>query len=225
MIQPLECKVYPPASEHAATLASQVGIQQAQQELVVAGCLVGEAGFIQQHTAESATAVEDLGCKLMELELPVQDKLLILRKCLQLKLAHYAHCVSYAHDPESLLRCEMVISEADQTALSSFSHESFMGIMLSQAVAALRCRLNSLARCCCATVCVAACCAIALLSLSSASWCQPLQCDMLQAGQSPCIQSFCQAHRFELSACALVSAHACSLHLMPHLLKHCQQRC
>jgi hypothetical protein len=42
----------------------------------------------------------------------VLDKLLILRKSLQLKLAHYAHCVSYAHARESLLKCETVISQA-----------------------------------------------------------------------------------------------------------------
>jgi hypothetical protein len=76
MIQPLNCRVYSPASEHAAALVRQVGIRHAQQGLVVAICPVGEAGFLQQHTAESATAVVDMVQKVMELELPVQDKLL-----------------------------------------------------------------------------------------------------------------------------------------------------
>jgi hypothetical protein len=111
MIQPLQCKVYSPAPEHAATLASQVGVLHSQQGLVVAGCPVGEAGFIQQHTAESAMAIEDLVRKLMELDLPVPDILLILRKSLQLKLAHYAR-VSFVHARKSLLQCEMVISQA-----------------------------------------------------------------------------------------------------------------
>jgi hypothetical protein len=68
-------------------LARQVGIPHAQHGLGVASCPVGEAGFIQQHTSESATEVEDLVRKLLELELPVQDRLLTLRKSFQLTLS------------------------------------------------------------------------------------------------------------------------------------------
>jgi hypothetical protein len=61
--------------------------------LLLAVCPVSEAGLIQQHTAESVTILEDLLRTFIEIELPVQNKLLILRKFLQLKLARYASCV------------------------------------------------------------------------------------------------------------------------------------
>ena len=53
--------------------------------LVVAGCPVGEAEFIADSASGASQEVEKLVQTLIELDLPVQAKLLLLRKSLQVK--------------------------------------------------------------------------------------------------------------------------------------------
>jgi hypothetical protein len=79
----------------ADELAFQLGCQHAEGGLVVAGCPVGKPEFITSKAIAAAAGVEQLIKTLMELQLPVQDKLLVLRKSLQVKVAHLARCVPY----------------------------------------------------------------------------------------------------------------------------------
>jgi len=56
--------------------------------------------------------VEALVQTLMDLDLPVQDQLLLLRKSLQVRVSHLARCSEYEHIKEALLKAEQAILQA-----------------------------------------------------------------------------------------------------------------
>ena len=64
------------------------------------------------HTHKGAEKVEALVQKLMDLDLPVQDQLLLLRKSLQVKVCHLARCADFEHIEEALLKSEQAIRQA-----------------------------------------------------------------------------------------------------------------
>jgi hypothetical protein len=84
--------VYPSDPALADDLAFQLGCKHAVGGLLVAGCPVGKPEFRTAQALAVAEGVEQLVNTLMELQLPVQDKLLVLRKSLQVKVAHLARC-------------------------------------------------------------------------------------------------------------------------------------
>jgi hypothetical protein len=89
-----------------------LGFQQAVGGLVVAGCPVGKPEFIAAKAIAAAEGVELLVNTLMQLQLPVQDKLLVLRKSLQVKVAHLARCVPYELAEPALQKSEAAVLTA-----------------------------------------------------------------------------------------------------------------
>jgi hypothetical protein len=111
-IQRDKCRLYSPDSVQASELAFQLGIPQATGGLTVAGCPVGESDFIAAQTSAASEEIEQLVNALMELQVPVQDKLLVLRKSLQVKMAHFVRCVQYDLAEASLHKTEGVVRAA-----------------------------------------------------------------------------------------------------------------
>jgi hypothetical protein len=101
--------VYSPDPALAADLAFQLGFQHAVAGLVVAGCPVGAPEFVADKTLAAAEGVKQLILTLMGLQVPVQDKLLLLRKSLQVKLAHFARCVPYELAATALQQTEAAV--------------------------------------------------------------------------------------------------------------------
>jgi hypothetical protein len=65
--------------------------------IVAAGSPVGKPSFVAQQSMQSAQKVVELVQKLNEIDLPAQDKLLLLRKSLLVKVAHLARCARCAY--------------------------------------------------------------------------------------------------------------------------------
>jgi hypothetical protein len=83
-----------------------------ERGMIVAGCPVGEADFISGHADESDVKVQSLVHTLMDLNLPAQDKLLLLRKALQVKMAHLARSTMYEHIAGAFQKSEHAITQA-----------------------------------------------------------------------------------------------------------------
>jgi hypothetical protein len=79
---------------------------------VVAGCPVGAPEFVAAKTLAAAEEVQHLILTLMGLQVPVQDKLLVLRKSLQVKLAHFARCVPYELAESAFQKTEAAVLAA-----------------------------------------------------------------------------------------------------------------
>jgi hypothetical protein len=73
---------------------------------------VGKPQFIAAKAIAAAEGVEQLVNTLMELQLPVQDKLLVLRKSLQVKVAHLARCVPYGLAEPAFQKSEAAVLTA-----------------------------------------------------------------------------------------------------------------
>ena len=89
-----------------------LGIPTTDRGLVVAGCPVGKAEFIADGALGAYQEVEKLAQTLMELAPPVQDKLLIFRKSLQVKIAHLARSAPYELVAPALQRSEAAVRNA-----------------------------------------------------------------------------------------------------------------
>jgi hypothetical protein len=111
-IQRAKSLVYSPDPALAADLAFQLGFQHAVDGLVVAGCPVGAPEFVAAKTLAAAEGVQQLILTLMGLQVPVQDKLLLLRKSLQVKLAHFARCAPYELAASALQQTEAAVLAA-----------------------------------------------------------------------------------------------------------------
>jgi hypothetical protein len=103
---------YSPDAEFADNLAFQLGCQCAAEGSLVAGCPVGKPQFVTAKTIAAAEGVQQLVNTLMELQVPVQDKLLVLRKSLQVKVVHFARCVPFELVESSLLKSEAAVLTA-----------------------------------------------------------------------------------------------------------------
>lgn len=90
------------------------------QGLLVAGCPVGKPTFVQAYVDGVADNVLSTIATLMELGRPVraQDKLLLLRKSLQHKVAHFIRCVNRELLLKSLERVEIAVRDAFLTLIN-----------------------------------------------------------------------------------------------------------
>jgi hypothetical protein len=111
-MKPSKSTVYSPTLSQATALADKIGVLMEERGIIAAGCPVGDAGFVSEHADKSATKVESLVHTLMDLQLSAQDKLLLLRKSLRVKVAHFARCAKYEHIKEVLTKSEDAITNA-----------------------------------------------------------------------------------------------------------------
>ena len=111
-IQRAKSLIYSPDPELSENLAFQLGFQQAVDGLVAVGCPVGAPEFVAAKTLAAAEGVQQLILTLTSLPVPVQDKLLLLRKSLQVKMAHFARCVPYELAESSFQKTESAVLAA-----------------------------------------------------------------------------------------------------------------
>ena len=107
-----KCGAYSPTLEKAQKLSHEIGCILHKDGMMAAGCPVGSRAFAQQQAHALADKVVRLVDTIMELPLPSQDKLLLLRKSLQVKLAHLARCAEFVDIQEALLKVEQAILKA-----------------------------------------------------------------------------------------------------------------
>ena len=93
-VQPFKSCVYSEQPAQSQQLATDLGVKLSDLGLVVAGCPVGQSGFVREHvTAADDTVIAQIS-KLQGLsEMPMQSRLQLLRKSLLLKTAHFMRCV------------------------------------------------------------------------------------------------------------------------------------
>lgn len=115
-VQPGKSCAYSAHGAAAQQLADELGVKLSEQGLVVAGCPVGQPSFVQEHVTTAVDSVVTQVSKLQGLsEMPVQGRLLLLRKSLQLKAVHFLRCVDsdLLQEPLSKLEqsvCDMFLS-------------------------------------------------------------------------------------------------------------------
>jgi hypothetical protein len=112
VVQPRKSRVFSLDAAAAAELAEPLDMPHSGEGLVVASCPVGTPAFVAAHANSEAEAVEHLIDTLMGTAVSVQDKLLLLRKSLQVKLAHLARCVEFDLLQPALLRVEAAVQSA-----------------------------------------------------------------------------------------------------------------
>jgi hypothetical protein len=102
------------SSEDAQVLSDKLGMKFAAEGFVAAGCPLGSEDFVQSHANSAADKVVQLIHRVLELPLSAQDKLLLLRRSLQLKILHLSRV---AHKSDVL------------GAISKVEHEILAGIV------------------------------------------------------------------------------------------------
>jgi hypothetical protein len=112
VVQPNKSRVYSPTIANAELVSKGHGIALGEEGIVVAGCPVGQQEFVEKHAQATADKVLSQITTVTALELPAQDKLLILRKSLQLKMAHLARCAQYEYIQGPMHETEQAILDA-----------------------------------------------------------------------------------------------------------------
>jgi hypothetical protein len=112
VVQPLKSMVFSLQAAVAAAVASTLDMPHTAEGLVVAGCPVGTPEFVAAHVEKTASAVQELVTTLQNLELSAQDKLLLLRKAVQVRMCQFARCVAYEQLQPSLLKTEATVQAA-----------------------------------------------------------------------------------------------------------------
>jgi hypothetical protein len=79
--------LYSPTRANAVALGEELGFQANHGGIVAAGCPICDPDFVAEKAMMSASKVENLVSALTNLEYPVQDQLLLMRKSLQAKVA------------------------------------------------------------------------------------------------------------------------------------------
>ena len=112
VVQPRKSWLFSHDAEAAASLAASLGIPHSAEGMVVAGCPVGTQAFVANHAYTAAEEVAHLIDTLMGTDISAQDKLLLLRKSFQVKLAHLARCVEYDQLQAALSKAEAAVQGA-----------------------------------------------------------------------------------------------------------------
>lgn len=112
VMQPAKSTVYSPTTENATALANQLGFVVSKDGIMAAGCPIGTPAFVAERAKQSARKVVATVRALQDMDLPAQDKLLLLRKSLQLKVSHFARCADYEHIQEALHMSEQAVTSA-----------------------------------------------------------------------------------------------------------------
>jgi hypothetical protein len=79
VVQPNKSRVYSPTIANAALVSNGHGIARGKEGIVVAGCPVGQPEFVERHAQATADKSVAQVSTVTALEVPAQDKLLILR--------------------------------------------------------------------------------------------------------------------------------------------------
>jgi hypothetical protein len=111
-LQPEKCCAYSANQNDAELFGQLVGCKVSTDGIVAAGCPIGKPSFVAEEAEKSAQKVVALVQKLNDTELPAQDKLLLLRKSLQVKLSHLARCAEYTHIRQALLMVEQAVLQS-----------------------------------------------------------------------------------------------------------------
>jgi hypothetical protein len=99
-----KCEVWSLGNPEAAKeLATSLGMQHAAQGFVAAGCPLGAPEFVKAHADSAAGKVVTLIERVLALPLSAQDKLLLLRRSLQLKILHLSR-VAHKSDVQDAIR-------------------------------------------------------------------------------------------------------------------------
>ena len=107
---PQKCEVWSPGDPAAAELlAESLGMKFADQGFVAAGCPLGSTEFVQQHADSAAEKVVSLIQRVLALPLSAQDKLLLLRRSLQLKILHLSRVARKAEVLDAVSKVEREI--------------------------------------------------------------------------------------------------------------------
>lgn len=112
VMQPTKSTVYSPNTSSAQTVGVKLGFNVSTTGIVAAGCPVGEDGFVCQQADGCAQKVVFLVETMQDLKLSVQDKLLLLRKSLQVKCSHLARCCEFDHIQDALHQSEQAVLQA-----------------------------------------------------------------------------------------------------------------
>jgi hypothetical protein len=107
-----KCGVTSANAEASARVAQGLAMPDRPEGLLVAGTARGTAQFIAEHAQRKA----DIACgfvnKLMELPLPVQDQMLLLRMPLQKKLSHLPRTTPWNYIQDAVLQLEGKVRSA-----------------------------------------------------------------------------------------------------------------
>jgi hypothetical protein len=111
-LQPEKCCAYSTNKNVAERFGQLVGCKVSTDGIVAAGCPIGKPSFVTEEAVKCAQKVVALVQKLNDTELPAQDKLLLLRKSLQVKVSHLARCAEYTHIRQALLMVEQAVMQS-----------------------------------------------------------------------------------------------------------------
>ena len=112
VMQPAKSTVYSPNTHNAHKVGERLGFRVSTTGIVAAGCPIGEDSFVSEHAKGCAQKVVSLVDTLQDLRLAVQDRLLLLRKSLQVKCSHLARCCEFKHIQEALHQSEKAVLDA-----------------------------------------------------------------------------------------------------------------
>lgn len=112
VMQPTKSTVYCTTGANSVAVSDKLGFQVGHRGIVAAGCPIGESVFVAEQAQRSADKVAALVDTHMNLKLPLQDKLLLMRKSLQAKVAHFARCGQFDDIRVALVTSEQAITGA-----------------------------------------------------------------------------------------------------------------
>ena len=90
-----KCLTFSRTPENAAAAAEALGFEHRPEGVVVVGTPIGSDAFVREHADSKAAKARELMGTMMDLPLPAQDKMLLLRMSLSRKLAHLPRTVEW----------------------------------------------------------------------------------------------------------------------------------
>lgn len=111
-LQKDKCTAYSANESNVKEFSRLVGCKASTDGIVAAGCPIGKPSFVTGEAIKSANKVVALVQKLNDIELSAQDKLLLLRKSLQVKVSHLARCAEYEHIKQAMHMVEQAVMQA-----------------------------------------------------------------------------------------------------------------
>ena len=107
-----KCGVYSAVAQHATETAAHLGISERLDGLLVAGTPIGTNTFINTHANAKADATTSLISKLLNTPLPAQDKFIILRSSMQMRVAHLPRIAPWSLIEDALKNVEDAVVNA-----------------------------------------------------------------------------------------------------------------
>ncbi len=88
-----KCLTHSRTPANAAAAAEALGFEHRPEGVIVVGTPIGSDDFVRAHVGSKAEKTKELVATMMDLPLPAQDKMLLLRMSLSRKLAHLPRTV------------------------------------------------------------------------------------------------------------------------------------